>query len=140
MCTLNWRLTGLIVLFLPVMLGSILLYQRLSNRLLKLVRSKLSDLNVKLSESIEGMRIIQAFSQEKRLINEFETINVEHLEYTVRYLNINSLFLRPAMSLLKILAYAVILAYFGLLWLYLAGCRSDSRGYVCFYTIRQSTF
>lgn len=116
MFSLNWRLTGLIVLFLPVMLGSILLYQRLSNRLLKLVRSKLSDLNVKLSESIEGMRIIQAFGQENRLIKEFETINSEHLDYTVRYLNINSLFLRPAMSLLKILAYAVILAYFGFTW------------------------
>ena len=116
MFSLNWRLTGIIVLFLPVMLGSILLYQRLSNRLLKLVRSKLSDLNVKLSESIEGMRIIQAFGQENRLIKEFETINSEHLDYTVRYLNINSLFLRPAMSLLKILAYAVILAYFGFTW------------------------
>ncbi|MGT2942139.1 ABC transporter ATP-binding protein [Streptococcus constellatus subsp. viborgensis] len=116
MFSLNWRLTGLIVLFLPVMLSSILLYQRLSNRLLKLVRSKLSDLNVKLSESIEGMRIIQAFGQENRLIKEFETINGEHLDYTVRYLNINSLFLRPAMSLLKILAYAVILAYFGFTW------------------------
>ena len=116
MFSLNWRLTGLIVLFLPVMLGSILVYQRLSNRLLKLVRSKLSDLNVKLSESIEGMRIIQAFGQENRLIKEFETINGEHLDYTVHYLNINSLFLRPAMSLLKILAYAVILAYFGFTW------------------------
>ena len=116
MFSLNWRLTGLIVLFLPVILGSILLYQRLSHRLLKLVRSKLSDLNVKLSESIEGMRIIQAFGQENRLIKEFETINSEHLDYTVRYLNINSLFLRPAMSLLKILAYAVILAYFGFTW------------------------
>lgn len=116
MFSLNWRLTGLIVLFLPVILGSILLYQRLSHRLLKLVRSKLSDLNVKLSESIEGMRIIQAFGQENRLIKEFEIINGEHLDYTVRYLNINSLFLRPAMSLLKILAYAVILAYFGFTW------------------------
>ncbi|OFN57800.1 MULTISPECIES: ABC transporter ATP-binding protein [unclassified Streptococcus] len=116
MFSLNWRLTGLIVLFLPVILGFILLYQRLSHRLLKLVRSKLSDLNVKLSESIEGMRIIQAFGQENRLIKEFETINGEHLDYTVRYLNINSLFLRPAMSLLKILAYAVILAYFGFTW------------------------
>ena len=116
MFSLNWRLTGLIVLFLPVMLSSILLYQRLSNRLLKLVRSKLSDLNVKLSESIEGMRIIQAFGQENRLIKEFETINGEHWDCTVRYLNINGLFLRPAMSLLKILAYAVILAYFGFTW------------------------
>ena len=116
MLALNWRLTLLIILFLPIMLGSIILYQRLSNRLLKQVRAKLSDLNVKLSESIEGMRIIQAFSQEKRLIEEFEAINGEHLDFSNRYLNVNSLFLRPAMSLLKILAYALILTYFGLSW------------------------
>ena len=116
MLALNWRLTLLIILFLPIMLGSIILYQRLSNRLLKQVRARLSDLNVKLSESIEGMRIIQAFSQEKRLIEEFEAINGEHLDFSNRYLNVNSLFLRPAMSLLKILAYALILTYFGLSW------------------------
>lgn len=116
MLALNWRLTLLIVLFLPIMLGSIILYQRLSNCLLKQVRARLSDLNVKLSESIEGMRIIQAFSQEKRLIEEFEAINGEHLDFSNRYLNVNSLFLRPAMSLLKILAYALILTYFGLSW------------------------
>ena len=116
MLALNWRLTLLIVLFLPIMFGSIILYQRLSNRLLKQVRAKLSDLNVKLSESIEGMRIIQAFGQEKRLIDEFEAINREHLDFSNRYLNVNSLFLRPAMSLLKILAYALILTYFGLSW------------------------
>ena len=116
MLALNWRLTLLIVLFLPIMLGSIILYQRLSNRLLKQVRDKLSDLNVKLSESIEGMRIIQAFGQEERLLEEFEVINGEHLDFSNRYLNVNSLFLRPAMSLLKILAYALILTYFGLSW------------------------
>lgn len=116
MLALNWRLTLLIVLFLPIMLGSIILYQRLSNRLLKQVRAKLSDLNVKLSESIEGMRIIQAFGQEKRLLEEFEAINGEHFDFSNRYLNVNSLFLRPAMSLLKILAYALILTYFGLSW------------------------
>lgn len=116
MFALNWQLTLMIALFLPLMAASILLYQHLSNRQLKQVRNKLSDLNVKLSESIEGMRIIQAFGQEKRLLLEFEEINGQHLGFTNRYLNINSLFLRPAMSLLKILAYGVILTYFGLTW------------------------
>ena len=116
MFALNWQLTLMIALFLPLMPASILLYQHLSNRQLKQVRNKLSDLNVKLSESIEGMRIIQAFGQEKRLLREFEEINGQHLGFTNRYLNINSLFLRPAMSLLKILAYGVILTYFGLTW------------------------
>ena len=116
MFALNWQLTLMIALFLPLMAASILLYQHLSNRQLKQVRNKPSDLNVKLSESIEGMRIIQAFGQEKRLLREFEEINGQHLGFTNRYLNINSLFLRPAMSLLKILAYGVILIYFGLTW------------------------
>lgn len=116
MFALDWQLTLMIALFLPLMAASILLYQHLSNRQLKQVRNKLSDLNVKLSESIEGMRIIQAFGQEKRLLREFEEINGQHLGFTNRYLNINSLFLRPAMSLLKILAYGVILTYFGLTW------------------------
>ena len=50
------------------------------------------------------------------MTTEFEKINQQHLDYTNRYLDVNSLLLRPAMSLLKILAYGVILSYFGLTW------------------------
>ena len=87
---------------------------------------------MKLSESIEGMRIVQAFRQEKRLTDEFEQINGEHLDYANRSVDVNSLFLRPAMTLLQVLAYAVILTFFGLnwqsLWLY-------SRSYLCLYPV-----
>lgn len=116
MFSLSWRLTLWILLFLPIVFGSISLYQKLSVTLVAQTRAKLSELNVKLSESIDGMSIIQAFGQEQRLIDEFEEINGEHLDYANRSLNVNSLFLRPAMSLLKLLAYAVILTYFGLNW------------------------
>ena len=116
MLQLNWQLTLFILPFLPVIWGSICLYRKLSNHLVMMTRSKLSDINVKLSESIEGMRIIQAFRQEDRLIGEFEAINQEHLDYANRSVNVNSLFLRPAMSVLKVLAYAVILTFFGLNW------------------------
>lgn len=116
MLQLNWQLTLCILPFLPIIWGSVWLYRKLSNDLVMMTRSKLSDINVKLSESIEGMRIIQAFRQEKRLIGEFEAINQEHLDYANRSVNVNSLFLRPAMSVLKVLAYAVILTFFGLNW------------------------
>ena len=76
----------------------------------------MSDLNTKLSESIEGMRIVQAFNQEKRLLDEFEGVNKEHLHYISKSLAVDSLLLRPAMALFKILAYGVILTYFGLSW------------------------
>lgn len=116
MLRLNWQLTLYVLPFLPIIFGSVWLYRRLSNHLVMMTRSKLSDINVKLSESIEGMRIIQAFRQEERLTKEFEAINEEHLYYANRSINVNSLFLRPAMSVLKILAYAVILTFFGLNW------------------------
>ena len=116
MFSLDWQLTIWILPFLPIIWFSIKLYRHLSNRLVKMTRQKLSDINVKLSESIEGMRIVQAFRQEKRLTDEFEQINGEHLEYANRSVDVNSLFLRPAMTLLQVLAYAVILTFFGLNW------------------------
>ena len=116
MFSLDWQLTIWILPFLPIIWFSIKLYRKLSNRLVKMTRQKLSDINVKLSESIEGMRIVQAFRQEKRLTDEFERINGEHLEYANRSVDVNSLFLRPAMTLLQVLAYAVILTFFGLNW------------------------
>ena len=116
MFSLDWLLTIWILPFLPIIWFSINLYRHLSNRLVKMTRQKLSDINVKLSESIEGMRIVQAFRQEKRLTDEFERINGEHLEYANRSVDVNSLFLRPAMTLLQVLAYAVILTFFGLNW------------------------
>ncbi|AFJ26195.1 ABC transporter ATP-binding protein/permease [Streptococcus parasanguinis] len=116
MFSLDWHLTIWILPFLPIIWFSIRLYRKLSNRLVKMTRQKLSDINVKLSESIEGMRIVQAFRQEKRLTEEFERINGEHLDYANRSVDVNSLFLRPAMTLLQVLAYAVILTFFGLNW------------------------
>lgn len=116
MFRLDWRLTLWILPFLPIIALSIALYRKLSNELVLMTRRKLSDINVKLSESIEGMRIIQAFRQEKRLTEEFESINQEHLDYANRSVDVNSFFLRPAMSLLQVLAYAVILTFFGLNW------------------------
>ena len=116
MLSLNVPLTLLMLVFIPIMFGSIALYHSKSRDLIAMTRAKLSDLNVKLSESIEGMRIVQAFGQEGRLLAEFEAINADHVTYSNKSLNVNSLFLRPAMSLLKLLAYAVILAYFGVTW------------------------
>ncbi|MFA9414369.1 ABC transporter ATP-binding protein [Streptococcus sp. E29BA] len=116
MLTLDVKLTGLVALFLPLIFILVNLYRKKSTAVIAKTRSLLSDINSKLAESIEGIRIIQAFSQEARLQNEFDAINQEHLTYVNRSLALDSLFLRPAMSLLKLLAYAVLMAYFGFNW------------------------
>ena len=114
MIALSWQLTIYMILFIPVMVGSIYLYQKLSSRLVEISRAKISEMNTKLSESIEGMKIIQAFNQEQRLIDEFGEVNNEHLRYYTKSLKVDSLLLRPAMALFKVLAYGVIVMYFGL--------------------------
>ena len=114
MIALSWQLTIYMILFIPVMVGSVYLYQKLSSRLVEISRAKISEMNTKLSESIEGMKIIQAFNQEQRLIDEFEEVNNEHLRYYTKSLKVDSLLLRPAMALFKVLAYGVIVMYFGL--------------------------
>ena len=114
MITLSWQLTIYMILFIPIMVGSVYMYQKLSSKLVETSRAKISEMNTKLSESIEGMKIIQAFNQEQRLIDEFGEVNNEHLRYYTKSLKVDSLLLRPAMALFKVLAYGVIVTYFGL--------------------------
>ncbi|MCK1189238.1 ABC transporter ATP-binding protein [Streptococcus uberis] len=113
MLTLDVKLTAIIMIFLPFIFILVNAYRKKSVQVIAKTRSLLSDINAKLAESIEGIRIIQAFGQEERLKDEFELINEEHLTYANKSVALDSLFLRPAMSLLKLLAYAVLMTYFG---------------------------
>ena len=119
MMVLDFHLTGLVLLFLPLIFILVNLYRKKSVKIIEKTRSFLSDINSKLAESIEGIRIIQAFNQEKRLQEEFDEINEEHYVYANRSVALDALFLRPAMSLLKLLGYAVLMAYFGYRGLYI---------------------
>lgn len=116
MIVLDVRLTILVAFFLPFIFVLVDLYRKKSMTVIEATRARLSDINTKLSESIEGIRVIQAFRQENRLKEEFEEINQSHLAYANRSVLLDSVFLRPAMSLLKLLGYAVLMAYFGLTW------------------------
>lgn len=119
MLVLDFRLTALVLLFLPLIFLLVNLYRKKSVKIIEKTRNLLSDINSKLAENIEGIRIIQAFNQEKRLQAEFDEINQEHLVYANRSVALDALLLRPAMSLLKLLGYAVLMAYFGYRGLYL---------------------
>jgi len=119
MLVLDFRLTALVLFFLPLIFLLVNLYRKKSVKIIEKTRSLLSDINSKLAENIEGIRIIQAFNQEKRLQSEFDEINQEHLVYAYCSVALDALFLRPAMSLLKLLGYAVLMAYFGYRGLYL---------------------
>ena len=106
-------LTVFCLVFLPVGVGIMYLYQKFSTKFYQIAREKLSELNTKLSESISGMSIIQIFNQEKRLAKEFEDINEEHYQASLKNIHLDGLLLAPIVHLLIAFATAGIFGVAG---------------------------
>ncbi|SMO93116.1 ABC transporter ATP-binding protein [Melghirimyces algeriensis] len=110
---LDVELAAYCLFLLPLIYGLMLAYRRLSHRAYQEVRRKLSELNAKLSEAIQGMNVIQAFRQEKRLQQEFEKTNGEHYRANLKTVHLNGMLLRPAIDLLYVLTIMAVLGFFG---------------------------
>lgn len=113
MFILDVKLASLCLTILPIVVILMGLYRRYSSSIFRTTRQKLSQLNAKLNESLQGMTIIQDLCQEKRLREEFETINREHYLASFKRIKLNSLMLRPAVYSVYLLALIVVLSFFG---------------------------
>jgi ATP-binding cassette, subfamily B, multidrug efflux pump len=114
MFILDVKLALLCLIFIPLILLVMSLYRKFSSRFYLDMRERLSQLNAKLSESLQGMSIIQVFRQEKRLRKEFEDINEKHYNAGMKNIKIDGLLLRPAVDLIFILGLIIVLNYFGI--------------------------
>ncbi len=115
MYKLNAKIALMVLAFLPVLLLAIWYYSHYSSKVYRHMREKLSELNTKLNESIEGIGIIQQFRQEKRIAAEFETTNNEYLDTRTAMIRTNSLLLSPIINLLYSLALVAVLGAFGVM-------------------------
>lgn len=114
MFSLNTQLALVCVVLIPLILLVMVLYRKYSSRFYLEMRERLSQLNAKLSESLQGMAIIQVFRQEKRLRQEFSVINEQHFQAGMRNIKIDGLLLRPAIDLIYTIGLIMILSYFGI--------------------------
>lgn len=114
MFVLNAKLGLFCLLILPILYLIIRSYRRLSSKFYHDMRERLSQLNAKLSESLQGMGVIQVFRQEKRLRKEFEDINEKHFFAGMKNIRVDGLLLRPAIDLVYIGALILILSFFGI--------------------------
>ncbi|AZU61665.1 ABC transporter ATP-binding protein [Neobacillus mesonae] len=114
MFILNVKLALFCVVIIPILIFVMVLYRKLSSKFYLDMRERLSQLNAKLSESLQGMSIIQVFRQEKRLRKEFGEINEKHYNAGMKNIKIDGLLLRPAIDLIYILALIIVLSYFGI--------------------------
>lgn len=114
MFLLDVRTTLWILVFAPILLLVIRFYQVYSSRTYNEMKTKLSMLNTKLAETINGMSVVQQFRQEKRLQKEFEETNQSYFDSRFSMTKINALLLSPVINFLYTLSVVLILALFGI--------------------------
>lgn len=111
---LNVKLAVFCLGILPFIICIMWLYRKYSSKSFYEMREKLSQLNAKLNESLQGMSIVQVFNQQKRLREEFAQVNNEHNDAQMKNIKYNGLLLRPAVDLIYMLALLMILSFFGI--------------------------
>ncbi|MCL7746603.1 ABC transporter ATP-binding protein [Halalkalibacter alkaliphilus] len=111
---LNPTLGLFCLVLLPIIFGLMQLYRKISSKFYADMSEKVSQLNAKMNETIQGMAIVQMFRQERRLRKEFGEVNEEHLQAGMKSMKLDGLLLRPMVDLISILALILVLSYFGI--------------------------
>ena len=113
MAYLDVRLMLLCSIILPTVIVVMFFYQRLSAPRYHRARSVLSRINATLSESIQGMRIVQMLNQQQRFNGDFRRISQDLFNARMSNLRLDALMLRPLPDLIRTLTLAGLLFYFG---------------------------
>lgn len=114
MYSLDVKLASICLGLVFIVYFVILTYRKKSFPFFMETRGQLSNLNAKLNEHLQGMSIIQAFNQQKRLQSEFEHVNESHYQAGVKTIRLDSLFLRPATDLIYTIGIMFVLSFFGI--------------------------
>ncbi|MBJ6362741.1 ABC transporter ATP-binding protein [Paenibacillus sp. GCM10012307] len=110
---LNAKLAAICLFIVPVLVLWIYLYGKISSRYNRTIRATVSEINGTLNESIQGMPIIKAFRQEKKIEQEFETHNKKLFDYNNKLLNLNSLTEHNLVGVIRNAALVAMIWYFG---------------------------
>ncbi|MEF1309124.1 ABC transporter transmembrane domain-containing protein [Vibrio mytili] len=113
MSLMSWKLTLVVLVLLPVVIGFMCLFKILSTQSYRKMRDLLTDINANLSESIQGMSVIQLMRQEERFNKQFNDLTAEHLVASKQVIRLNGYLLRPLMDLLAGIALLCLVAIFG---------------------------
>lgn len=105
---------GLISLFVvPLLVIWMILYRKIATKYNTIIRSRLSEINAMINESIQGMSIIRVFRRQKKTNEEFEALNEDYMNHQNKMLNLNAFTTHNLVNVLRNLAFAIVLLYFG---------------------------
>ena len=110
--TIHWQLALVSFAVLPFVLLAATIFARKARDVFRTLRIKVAEINSRFSETIEGIRIIQLFRQEKANSQRFARLNHENYEAGMRQIRILAVFM-PVIEALGFIAIAAIISYGG---------------------------
>lgn len=110
---LDVKLALITLTIVPLLLIWIFVYRKYASKFNKVIRTRISDINGMINESIQGMSIIRAFKRQQKTEAEFEELNDSHFTYQNKLLNLNSLMSHNLVNILRNISFVVLIWYFG---------------------------
>lgn len=90
--TINWKLTLIALIPLPLMIFLTGYYGRLLRKRFGAAQEAFSHLNDKTQESVSGIKVIKTFGQQKEDIEDFTNLSTEVVEKNMRVAKVDALF------------------------------------------------
>jgi len=103
--------------FIPILYVWIVVYRKFAAKYNHVIRSRLSDINGMINESIQGMPIIQAFRKEKEMMGEFHEMNDEYFKYQNKLLTLNSVTSHNLVNVFRNVLFMAVIWMFAGDWL-----------------------
>ncbi|MFQ5596115.1 MAG: ABC transporter ATP-binding protein, partial [Anaerolineae bacterium] len=113
MLSMNARLSLLVFLTLPLMVLVTRWWRDRARDSYRQIRRRLASVNANLNENITGVRVVKAFSRERRNLEHFVELNTDHLESNLEAAWLSSVFF-PSVDMIGSAAVALVVAYGGL--------------------------
>jgi ABC-type multidrug transport system fused ATPase/permease subunit len=115
MLVVNWKITGIVLVIMPVILIATNIFNRKMKVAFSEVRNEVANLNTFIQERLTGMKIVQLFNREKIELEKFEEINQKHNKAWLKNILYNSIFF-PIADIISNISIGLVV-YFGAIWI-----------------------
>lgn len=115
MLVVNWKITGIVLVIMPVILLATNIFNRKMKVAFNEVRNEVANLNTFVQERLTGMKIVQLFNREAIELEKFKEINQKHNVAWLKNILYNSIFF-PIADIISNISIGLVV-YFGALWI-----------------------
>ena len=115
MLVINWKITGIVLLIMPIILIATNIFNRKMKVAFNEVRNEVANLNTFIQERLTGMKIVQLFNREAIEYEKFKEINEKHNKAWLKNILYNSIFF-PIADIISSITLGLVV-YFGALFI-----------------------